>query len=117
VSLQKKITKRSARRAFRVRNKFMSRQCKPRVSVFRSARHIYAQIIDDVSHATLASYSTLLINDKASKTDVAKKVGIELGRIAQEKSISDVFFDRGDNKYHGRVAALADGLRESGLKF
>ena len=96
----------------------MSKGIKPRVSVFRSAKHIYVQIIDDKVKTTLASFSSLSLNDKSGdKKSIANKVGLELGKIAQSKSIKDVFFDRGKYCYHGRVRALAEGLRSGGLEF
>jgi large subunit ribosomal protein L18 len=118
VSLQKKIKLRAQRRAFRVKNRLESWGQKPRVSVFRSLKHIYAQIIDDSGHVTLASFSSLSLKDnEGDKKAIAKKVGIELGKLAASKAIKDVFFDRGRYLYHGRVRALADGLREGGLNF
>ena len=118
MGLEKKLKNQRKRRALRVRKKLISRGLKPRVSVFRSLNHIYAQIIDDVKCGTLASASSVDVkNAKGNKTDIAKKVGLELGKIAKEKSIENVFFDRGQHCYHGRVKALAEGLREGGLKF
>lgn len=90
---------------------------KPRVVVFRSLKHIYAQLIDDVAGKTLCSASTL--NNPAvsgDKTACAKVVGQELAQKALQAGIVEVCFDRGRFLYHGRVAALADGLREGGLK-
>ena len=81
-------------------------------------KHIYVQIIDDNAHKTLLGFSSLNLSTKAGdKKAVAKLVGMELGKLAVEKNIENVFFDRGLYLYHGRVQALADGLRESGLKF
>ena len=118
MSLKRRIKQRKLRRKFRVKNNFRSKGVKPRVAVFRSLKHIYAQIIDDANHLTLASLSSLVLKDKkGDKKAVAKQVGIELGKIALGKGIKEVFFDRGVYKYHGRVAAVAEGLRESGLKF
>jgi large subunit ribosomal protein L18 len=118
MSLQKKIKLRAQRRTFRVRNKFVSKGLKPRISVFRSLQHIYAQIIDDASQITLLSFSSKNFTEKVGdKKEVAKRVGVELGKMAAAKEITDVFFDRGSYLYHGRVKALADGLREGGLKF
>lgn len=118
MSLQKKITRRTKRRVFRVRNRFVSRGEKLRVTVFRSLNHIYAQIIDDKAGVTLVSASSAAIKGlKGDKKEVAKQVGMTLGKLAVEKNIGDVFFDRGRYLYHGRVRALADGLREGGLKF
>ena len=117
--MQKKVNARTKKRAFRVRNAFVSRGEKPRVSVFRSLNHIYAQIIDDATQSTLASFSSLALEKKSGdKKETAKQVGLALGKLALQKNISiDVFFDRGSYLYHGRIQALADGLRESGLKF
>ena len=115
---KKKIRMRTQKRAFRVRGKFVSRGEKPRVSIYRSLNHIYAQIIDDNLKNTLTSFSSQSLKDvNGDKKAIAKEVGKELGRRAREQKIHEVFFDRGSYKYHGRVAALADGLRESGLKF
>ncbi|MCK4517750.1 50S ribosomal protein L18 [Candidatus Babeliales bacterium] len=118
MSLQKQLGARKQRRKFRTRNKFKSVGIKPRVSVYRSLGHIYAQIIDDKLQRTLLSCSSRVLKGaKGDKTAVAKQVGLELGRLAKEKSIEVVYFDRGGYLYHGRVSALAQGLRESGLQF
>ena len=115
---QRKVQKRSARRAHRAKNKQKNRGVIPRITVFRSLKQIYAQIIDDANHNTIVSFSSLALkNKKADKTAVAREVGLQLGKMALEKSVGSVFFDRGKYLYHGRVKALADGLRESGLKF
>jgi large subunit ribosomal protein L18 len=89
------------------------------VAVFRSNRHIYAQLIDDVDGRTLASASSLETEagDGGSKGDVAKRVGTLLGQRAISKGVQTVVLDRGGRLYHGRVAQLADGAREAGLKF
>ena len=114
---QKKIRIRSEKRAYRVRNRQTSRGITPRVCVFRSLSNIYAQIIDDSSHKTLISFSSLNLKDKSGdKVAIAKKVGGELAKIALEKSIKEAFFDRGKYLYHGRVKALAEGLREGGMQ-
>ena len=116
--MQKKLTLRTQRRVNRVRNSLKSRELKPRVVVFRSLKHVYAQIVDDAQQRTLLALSTQNLKDlSGDKSAVARLVGQELGKKAIEKSIEDVFFDRGRYKYHGRIKALADGLRESGLKF
>ena len=118
MSTQKTITKRRIRRTHRVRNGLNLGAPRPRVSVHRTLNQIYAQIIDDANHATIASSSSLALKDaKGDKKSVAKQVGLALGALAQEKSVSEVVFDRGSRIYTGRIAALADGLRESGLKF
>ena len=122
MSLQKKADKkiklRTKRRGFRVRNRQTGRGVKLRVSVFRSLNHIYAQIIDDVAQTTLVSSSSMVLKDKSGdKKAIAKNVGLDLGKKALEKSVKNVFFDRGAFLYHGRVSSLAEGLRESGLQF
>lgn len=118
MSLLKRLRKRVQQRIFRVRGRQLSRGVKLRISVFRSLNHIYAQIIDDNQQKTVLSYSSFnLKKAKGKKADIAKQVGLELGKMAIEKNLSDVFFDRGCYLYHGRVRALADGLREAGLKF
>jgi large subunit ribosomal protein L18 len=89
---------------------------KPRLSVYRSLRYIYAQIVDDYSGRTLVSASSLKLKQKGGKA-VAKQVGLNLASAAKTAGISQVVFDRGDFAYHGRIAALADGAREGGLKF
>ena len=108
------------KRHLRVRQKVSGTGTKPRLSVCRSLRHIYAQISDDVEGQTLVSASTLDPDIKAnpkSKSEEAKLVGALLGKRAVDKGIEKVVFDRGGFKYHGRVKSLADGAREAGLKF
>jgi large subunit ribosomal protein L18 len=108
------------RRQRRVRKKISGSQERPRLSVFRSNRHIYAQIIDDNSGVTLASVSTMdkgLQLDGKDKTAKAMEAGREIARRAREKGIETVIFERGGNLYHGRVKALAEGAREGGLIF
>ena len=118
MSLLKKFKQKLRRRTLRVRSAQKSRGAKIRISVSRSINHISAQIIDDSKHATLVSYSSLnLEKPSGKKVEIAKQVGLELGKMAINKNISDVFFDRGCYLYHGRVKALAEGLREAGLKF
>lgn len=89
---------------------------RPRVAVFRSNKHISAQIIDDVSCKTLAASSDQNVK-KGEKTLKAKEVGLQLAKLAKNNKIEKVVFDRGGYKYHGRVKALAEGLREGGLIF
>lgn len=113
---KKNIAIRKKRRTFRVRNKFKSRELKPRIAVFRSLKHIYAQIIDDKEHKTLLSGSSHSLSGLSGK-EAAKQIGLELGKKAVEANIKDVFFDRGKFLYHGRIQALAEGLREGGLNF
>jgi large subunit ribosomal protein L18 len=92
---------------------------RPRLAVFRSARHIYAQVIDDLQNKTLVGTSDLAIEvgDDDDKKATAKKVGAAIAKKCLEKGIDKVVFDRAGFKYHGRVSALADGAREAGLKF
>jgi large subunit ribosomal protein L18 len=116
VAVNKRILKRASRRAFRVRQRIKRDTTLPRVSVFRSLNQIYAQVIDDAQHNTLTSCSSLEVEIKGDKKNVAHAVGIELAKRMKEKGIEAAVFDRGQYLYHGRVKALADGLRESGLR-
>ncbi len=111
-------TKRLARvrRHARVRKKVTGSPERPRLAVFRSNRHIYAQLIDDRAAVTVASASDRELKvTSANKTETAKKVGELLAGKAKDAGITTVVFDRGGRLYHGRVAALADGAREGGL--
>jgi large subunit ribosomal protein L18 len=104
----------------RVRKKVRGTAARPRLTVFRSSRHVYAQVIDDVSGRTVASASTVEADAKGGATatvDAAKAVGKRVGERAKAAGIGVVVFDRGGFRYHGRVAAVADGARESGLEF
>jgi len=108
------------RRRGRVRKKLKSiSNNKYRLSVFRSSKHIYAQIIDDISGKTLASASSVDKENKGLGSNVAAAttVGSLIAKRATDAGIKDVYFDRGNYRYHGRVKALADSARESGLKF
>lgn len=100
-----------------IRNKISGTSDSPRLSVFRSNNAIYAQIINDVDGVTLASVSSLKLDTKATKTEVAKQIGINIAEAAKSKGIENVVFDRNGFLYHGRVKALAEGAREGGLKF
>jgi large subunit ribosomal protein L18 len=107
------------RRHRRVRKKVQGTTERPRLSVFRSARHVYAQVIDDTSGRTLAAASTMEKETRGGKTanvDAAKSVGQRLGERAKAAGVTTVVFDRGGFRYHGRVAAVAEGARESGLE-
>jgi large subunit ribosomal protein L18 len=110
-----------ARRHFRVRKKIAGTTARPRLVVSRSARHLFVQIVDDSIGQTIVSASTMeeaLRKDSSSdKSAKARLVGKSIADRAKEKGITTVVFDRGGNKYHGRVAALADAARESGLDF
>lgn len=107
------------KRRLRVRAKVAGTAQRPRLSVFRSAKHIYAQVIDDVAGVTLACASSL---DKGfegvgGNKEGAKKVGLAVAKAALAKGVEEVVFDRGGFVYHGRIQQLAEGAREGGLKF
>lgn len=101
----------------RIKAAIKSDSKRPRLSVFRSNRYVFAQIIDDAKGITLVSSGDLKSKGKAKKTESAKNVGLELAKAAKLKKIESVAFDRGGYKYQGRVKALAEGAREGGLKF
>ena len=105
------------RRIKRVRNKILAKKIAPRLSIFRSNRFIYAQIIDDKSGKTVASASEKEVTSKMTKTQKATEVGKNIAKAAVAKKIKSVIFDKGAYAYHGRVKALADGAREGGLIF
>jgi len=110
------------KRKKRIRKNIFGHQERPRLSVFRTAKHIYAQIIDDTKGTTLVAASTLDKEYKdtpveGKKQDVAKAVGNLLGKRAMDKGIRKVVFDRNGFLFHGRVKALSDGAREAGLEF
>jgi len=109
-----------ARRHFRVRKRVTGTAGRPRLVVTRSSRHITAQVVDDTAGHTLVSASTLesdLRQADGDKSSLARQVGALVAARAKDKGIEAVVFDRGGNAYHGRIAALADGARENGLKF
>ena len=101
----------------RVRGKIEGTTERPRLTVFRSNKQIYAQVIDDLTGKTLAAASSLKITDKAPKEEIAAKVGELIAKTAQEAGITAVVFDRNGYLYHGRVKELADAARKGGLKF
>ena len=101
----------------RIRNRFSGTAQRPRLAVFRSTQHIYAQIIDDTVGKTLVAASTLEVKVDGTKTDAARAVGAAVAKKALENGIEKVVFDRGGNLYHGRIQALAEGAREAGLDF
>jgi len=118
----KKTLKIRNKRAKRVRGKIVGTQEKPRLSVFRSDRHIYAQAINDAQGSTLATASTLCkdLTEKIKgkkKVEIAREVGKLIAARLQTMGVDKVVFDRGRFLYHGRVKALAEGARENGLKF
>lgn len=109
------------KRKIRIRKRLSGTSERPRLVVFRSNLHIYAQIIDDMTGSTLAQASTLTLSKSGEKVGCnkagAEKVGKEVARIAKEKNITKVVFDRNGYLYHGRIKAIADGAREGGLEF
>jgi len=110
------------RRKLRIRNKVAGSVERPRLSVFRSAKHIYAQVIDDTTGKTIAHASTLSKDLKGTlsdddKTAAAKKVGALIAKICKDKGVGKVVFDRNGYLYHGRISALAQAAREGGLEF
>ncbi|MFN8184794.1 MAG: 50S ribosomal protein L18 [Candidatus Nanopelagicales bacterium] len=109
-----------SRRHSRVRKKVTGTAQRPRLVVFRSTRHVEAQIVDDTAGRTLASASTMESDLRAhdgDKTAKAQAVGKLLGERAKDAGVTTVVFDRGGYRYHGRIAAVADGAREAGLEF
>ncbi|MCF7806445.1 MAG: 50S ribosomal protein L18 [Simkaniaceae bacterium] len=110
------------KRALRVRKKLKGDAQKPRLSVYRSNKHLFAQLIDDENGLTMASYGTLSKEEKGSDNckkskSAAQAIGRKIAELAKQKNIEKVVFDRGHNKYHGLLAELADAAREAGLKF
>jgi large subunit ribosomal protein L18 len=107
------------RRHKRVRGKISGTAERPRLNVFRSANHMYAQLIDDVQGVTIASASTTAkdFTESGGNVEAAKKIGLAIAEKGKAAGVSEVVFDRSGYVYHGRVAALAEGAREGGLKF
>lgn len=117
MSLKKKEKMRAQRRLLRVRHTIKTTSSLPRVSVFRSLKHIYAQVIDDAAGKTLASSSSLqLKKSEGDKKTVAHAIGKELAGKIKALGIQAVVFDRGSYRYHGRVKAVAEGLRASDIQ-
>ncbi|MBC7186363.1 MAG: 50S ribosomal protein L18 [Calditrichaeota bacterium] len=112
-----------ARKKKRIRKRVHGTSERPRLVVFRSNRHIYAQLVDDTTHRVLTGVSSLTealrpaVKEAKSKVEVARAVGKGIAEKAKELKITKVVFDRGGYLYHGRVKALADGAREGGLQF
>ena len=113
-TLQKRMHREKRRK--RVRRKVAGTAERPRLSVYRSNVHIYAQLIDDDAQATLAAADSREVGEAENRKDAARKVGELIASKASEAGIETAVFDRGGNKYHGRIAALAGGAREGGLK-
>jgi large subunit ribosomal protein L18 len=110
------------RRKLRIRRKINGTPARPRLTVFRSSKHIYAQVVDDMAGKTVAHASTLSRDvrtevSEATKSDAAKKVGAAIAKLLLSQGIDKIVFDRNGYLYHGRVRALADAAREAGLKF
>lgn len=111
-----------AKRKRRIRKKVHGSPERPRLTVFRSAKHMYAQVIDDTKGTTLAAVSTLQKDlkgpaDEKAKLDAAKLIGQAIAKVCKDKGIAKVAFDRNGYLYHGRIKALADAAREGGLEF
>ena len=119
--MQTKVVAREKRK-LRIRKKINGSQERPRLSIFRSTNHMYAQIVDDTTGKTILAVSTLSKEVKptiteATKVDAAKAVGRAIAKVCIEKGVAKVVFDRNGFLYHGRVKALADAAREAGLQF
>ncbi len=113
--LQKQINR--LRRKARVRSQISGTAKCPRLSIFRSTTHIYAQLVDDETGKTLGSASDLKAKGKTTRTELATQVGTDIAAVAKDLKIKTVVFDRGGFAYHGRVKALAEAARAGGLKF
>ena len=113
-TLQKRMHREKRRK--RVRRKIAGTAGRPRLSVYRSNVHIYAQLIDDDAQVTLAAADSREVGEAENRKEAARKVGELIASKASEAGIEMAVFDRGGNKYHGRIAALAKGAREGGLK-
>lgn len=114
--MKRRLTGR-ARRRVRIRRKVHGTAVRPRLTVFRSSKHIYAQVIDDTEGRTIASASSARAAADGNKLDAAKAVGDQVAKACLEKGVEQVVFDRSGYQYHGRVRALAESAREAGLKF
>ncbi len=113
-----KKTKARLKTKARIRKKVEGSEERPRLAIYKSGKHMYAQLIDDQAGRTLVSVSTLSLDIKKSgNKDAAKTVGTEIAKLAVSKKIKDVVFDRSGYVYHGRVRAVAEGAREAGLNF
>ncbi len=110
-------SQKNIRRHAKVRSTISGTVARPRLSVFRSNRGMFLQLIDDLAGKTLASASTLELKTKASKIDLGKELGLLLAKKAKALNVTSVVFDRSSYKYHGRVKAVAEGAREGGLEF
>ena len=113
-TLQKRMHREKRRK--RVRRKVVGTAARPRLSVYRSNVHIYAQLIDDDAQTTLSAADSREVGEAENRKAAARRVGALIASKAAEAGIESAVFDRGGNKYHGRIAALAEGARESGLQ-
>ncbi|HEX2930184.1 MAG TPA: 50S ribosomal protein L18 [Candidatus Binatia bacterium] len=118
----KRINSARLRRKERVRKRVVGTDTRPRVCIYRSNKHIYAQVISDDQGRTLATVSTLTKElaegaKKSKRVEAAKQVGLALAKVCKDKNITQVIFDRNGFLFHGRVKAIADGALEGGLKF
>jgi len=116
-SIQKKTRQQRERRKKRVRRSIRLAEGQYRLTVFRSNKYIYAQIIDDRTQTTLLSFSDQKLSKIKKKSDRASYVGTELAKLAEKKKIKKVVFDRGWYRYHGRIKSLAEAVRKNGLQF
>ena len=114
--MKRKLTGRT-RRKVRIRRKVQGTPARPRLTVFRSSKHIYAQVIDDTQGQTIVSASSAKAEAEGSKLEAAKVVGDQVAKACLQKGVEQVVFDRSGYQYHGRVRALAESAREAGLKF
>lgn len=115
--MAKHISSRIARRKKRVSANIEGTQERPRVAIFRSNKYIYAQVINDISHQTIVSANSLMLDKtEGKKSELSKKVGMKLAELLKDKKINTVVFDRSKYSYNGRVKALAEGLREGGIQ-
>lgn len=112
-------SEKKVKRARRIRHKILGTSIRPRLSVYRSNRSVSAQLIDDVNGKTLFTVTEKQLDtkEKQTKTVLSRSLGVQLAKIAQEKKIKEVIFDKGRYAYHGRVKAIAEGAREGGLTF
>jgi large subunit ribosomal protein L18 len=122
MKFQKRLAQRRERKRHRVRNRVRGTAERPRLSVFRSSMHIYAQIIDDSTGVTLAAYSSAAKDLRGSvgyggNVKAASTVGAKLAEVAKAKGVTKVCFDRGHYNFHGRVKALAEAVRAGGIQF
>ena len=111
------MNKQKTRRQIRTRHAINRGEKRPRLSVFRSNKYIFAQLIDDEKNRTILGMSEKALKTKGTKTERAKALGLLVASKAKAKKISKIVFDRGSYSYHGRVKSIAEGLREGGLEF